>query len=55
VLLGACAGAGTAPPALAAIEAAADSAVPTLGYTGAYAIGNVLVALWGTVIVALLL
>lgn len=55
VLLGACAGAGTAGPALAALEAAADSAVPTFGYAGAYAIGNVLVALWGTVIVALLL
>jgi putative transport protein len=28
--------------------------VPTLGYGVAYAVGNVLLALWGTVIVALI-
>jgi len=54
VLLGVCAGAGTATPALAAIQEAADSQVPTLGYGVAYAVGNVLLALWGTLIVALL-
>jgi putative transport protein len=54
VLLGVCAGAGTATPALAAIQEAAKSAVPTLGYGVAFAIGNVLLALWGTVIVVLL-
>ena len=54
VLLGVCAGAGTATPALAAIQEAAKSAVPTLGYGVAYAVGNVLLAVWGTVIVALL-
>ena len=54
VLLGVCAGAGTATPALAAIQEAARSPVPTLGYGVAYAVGNVLLALWGTVIVALL-
>ena len=54
VLLGVCAGAGTATPALAAIQEAAKSAVPTLGYGVSYAVGNVLLALWGTVIVALL-
>jgi len=54
VLLGVCAGAGTATPALAAIQEAARSAVPTLGYGVSYAVGNVLLALWGTVIVALL-
>ena len=54
VLLGVCAGAGTATPALAAIQEAAGSAVPTLGYGVSYAVGNVLLALWGTVIVALL-
>jgi putative transport protein len=47
-------GSGTATPALAAIQEAAKSAVPTLGYGVAYAVGNVLLALWGTVIVALL-
>ena len=54
VLLGVCAGAGTATPALAAIQEAAKSSVPTLGYGVSYAVGNVLLALWGTVIVALL-
>jgi putative transport protein len=54
VLLGVCAGAGTATPALAAIQEAARSTVPTLGYGVSYAVGNVLLALWGTVIVALL-
>jgi putative transport protein len=54
VLLGVCAGAGTATPALAAIQEAAKSPVPTLGYGVSYAVGNVLLALWGTVIVAML-
>ncbi len=54
VLLGVCAGAGTATPALAAIQEAAKSAVPTLGYGVSYAVGNLLLALWGTVIVAML-
>jgi putative transport protein len=54
ILLGVCAGAGTATPALAAIQEAAKSSVPTLGYGVSYAVGNVLLALWGTVIVALL-
>jgi putative transport protein len=50
ILLGVCAGAGTATPALAAVQEASKSAVPTLGY----AVGNVLLALWGAVIVSLL-
>ena len=54
VLLGVCAGAGTATPALAAIQEAAKSAVPTLGYGVSYAVGNLLLALWGNAIVALL-
>ncbi len=54
ILLGVCAGAGTATPALAAIQETARSAVPTLGYGVAYAVGNVLLALWGTIIVGLL-
>ncbi len=54
ILLGACAGAGTATPALAAVQEVAKSAVPTLGYGVSYAVGNVFLALWGTVIVFLL-
>ena len=37
VMLGVCAGGGTATPALAAIQEAAKSPVPTLGYGVAYA------------------
>ena len=54
VMLGVCAGGGTSTPALAALQEAAKSPVPTLGYGVAYAVGNVLLALWGTVIVALM-
>jgi putative transport protein len=51
ILLGLCAGAGTSAPALAAVEKAANSKVPSLGYGMACAIGNVLMAVWGTLIV----
>jgi putative transport protein len=54
VLLGICAGACTATPALAAVQETARSAVPAMGYGVAYAVGNVFLAIWGTVIVALL-
>jgi putative transport protein len=54
ILLGVCAGAGTSAPALAAIQDAAGSRIPTLGYGVSYAVGNVLLALWGTVIVLLM-
>lgn len=54
ILLGVCAGAGTSAPALAAVQEAAGSRIPTLGYGVGYAVGNVLLALWGTVIVLLL-
>ena len=54
VLLGVCAGACTATPALAAIQEAAKSTVPSMGYGVAYAVGNVFLAIWGTVIVALM-
>jgi putative transport protein len=54
VLLGVCAGGCTATPALAAVQEAARSSVPAMGYGVAYAVGNVFLAIWGTVIVALL-
>lgn len=53
VLLGVCAGAGTSAGALAAVRDVAKSDVPSLGYGISYAIGNVLLAVSGTVIVAL--
>lgn len=54
VLLGVCAGACTATPALAAVQEVARSSVPSLGYGVAYAVGNVFLAIWGTVIVVLM-
>jgi putative transport protein len=50
---GICAGAGTAPAALAAVHDVARSKVPTLGCGVSYAIGNVLLALWSVVVVLL--
>ena len=38
----------------AAVQEAAGSAVPTLGYGVAYAVGTVLITLWGGVMIALL-
>jgi putative transport protein len=54
VLLGICAGAATSAPGLAAVQDVARSRIPTLGYGVSYAIGNVLLALWGSVIVILM-
>jgi putative transport protein len=51
ILLGLCAGAGTSTPSLAALERTAESRVPTLGYGMACAVGNVLTAIGGTVLV----
>lgn len=51
VLLGVCAGAGISAPSLAAIEKAADSRVPTLGYGVSCALGNALMALAGTLLI----
>ena len=51
VLLGLCAGAGISAPSLAALEKAADSKVPTLGYGVSCALGNALMALSGTLLV----
>ena len=53
-MLGVCAGSCTATPALAAVQEVAKSTIPSLGYSVAYAVGNVLLALWGTIIVTLL-
>ena len=54
VLLGVCAGGCTATPALAAVQEVARSSVPSIGYGVAYAVGNVFLAIWGTVIVLLM-
>jgi putative transport protein len=54
IILGACAGARTTTAALGAIQDAAQSKVPALGYTVTYAVGNTLLIIWGIVIVLLL-
>jgi putative transport protein len=54
VLLGACAGAGVNSAALAALEEAAGSKVPALGYNVPYAVGNTLLTVAGPLLVALL-
>jgi putative transport protein len=51
VLLGVCAGAGTSAATLAALEKGAESRLPTLGYGIACAVGNVLMAMGGTLLV----
>jgi putative transport protein len=53
ILLGICAGSGTLSPGLAALQEKAESRVPVLGYGVSYAIGAVLYALWGSLIVML--
>jgi putative transport protein len=54
IVLGACAGARTTTAALGAIEEAAKSKVPALGYTVTYAVGNVLLTTWGVLVVLLM-
>ena len=53
IVLGICAGAGTSQSGLAAVQEASESQVPTLGYGVSYAIGNILLALCGSLIVAM--
>ncbi|MFH1038156.1 MAG: aspartate-alanine antiporter [PVC group bacterium] len=53
LLLGAMTGAGTCTAALNSVKEDARSAVPVIGYTVPYAIGNVLLTVWGALIVSL--
>jgi putative transport protein len=54
ILLGAQSGAGTTTAGLKAIQDAAESKLPVLGYTVPYALGNILLTAWGPVIVAMM-
>ncbi|GAA1947939.1 aspartate:alanine exchanger family transporter [Kitasatospora viridis] len=54
ILMGVVAGAQTTTAAIGAINEASRSQIPTLGYTIPYAAGNVLLTIWGAIIVALL-
>ncbi|HVM97477.1 MAG TPA: hypothetical protein VMT89_13865, partial [Candidatus Acidoferrales bacterium] len=54
ITLGAAAGARTTTAALGMIEDVCQSKVPALGYTVPYAVGAILLTIWGLVIVLLL-
>jgi putative transport protein len=54
IVLGAVAGARTTTAALGAIEEEAKSKVPALGYTVTYAVGNILLTVWGVIVVILM-
>lgn len=54
ITLGVTAGTFTTTASIGAITDSAKSQVPVLGYTVPYAIGNTLLTIWGTIIVALL-
>ncbi len=54
ILIGVCCGAGTSAPALAAVQEVAKSKIPALGYGVGCALGNIVLALWGSVIVILM-
>ncbi len=54
LLLGAMTGAGTCTAAMNSVKDDARSAVPVIGYTVPYAIGNVLLTVWGALIVSLI-
>ncbi|WP_329117650.1 aspartate-alanine antiporter [Streptomyces sp. NBC_01465] len=53
ILMGVLAGGQTTTAAIGAINETSKSQIPTLGYTIPYAIGNVLLTVWGAVIVLL--
>jgi len=53
LLFGAMTGAGTCTAAMNSVKEDARSAVPVIGYTVPYAIGNVLLTVWGALIVSL--
>ena len=53
MVLGGLAGAQTCTPGLTALRDASDSNVGSLAYTVPYAIGNILLTIWGPVVVAI--
>jgi putative transport protein len=54
ILLGACAGARTTTAALGALQEAAKSPIPAIGYTIPYAVGRIVLAISGVIIVVLM-
>ncbi|HTX53097.1 MAG TPA: aspartate-alanine antiporter [Candidatus Baltobacteraceae bacterium] len=54
ITLGACAGARTTTAALGALQEAANSPIPAIGYTIPYAVGRIVLAICGVIIVLLM-
>ena len=54
LLLGAIAGAQTSTPSMAAVQARSGSPLPVLGYTPAYPVAQIILTLWGSIIVQLM-
>lgn len=52
--LGCCAGSRTTTASLGAVQDAIGSSIPAMGYTVTYAVGNVLLILWGVVLVIMM-
>jgi putative transport protein len=53
MILGGLAGAQTRTPGLTALRDASDSDIASLAYTVPYAIGNIMLTIWGPVVVAI--
>lgn len=54
IALGCCCGARTTTAAIGAVQEAVGSETPALGYTVTYAVGNIMLILWGVIIVLLI-
>ena len=54
ITLGCCAGSRTTTASLGAVQDAIGSSIPAMGYTVTYAVGNILLILWGVVIVLMM-
>jgi len=54
ILFGALTGSGTVTAALNALKEEANSTVPAIGYTVCYAFGNVILTIWGAVIISVM-
>lgn len=54
ILLGIIAGANTTTAGIAAVTDAARSQLPVIGYTAPYAVGNILLTVWGSIVVVVL-
>lgn len=53
LLMGAMTGAGTCTAAMNSVKEDSNSTIPVIGYTVPYAVGNILLTIWGALIVHL--